>query len=319
MKIVREEIAMKIKINPILKKEFKLGARTFRFPLSIAFYSMAFAAISFFLMIMNAGDFGYGSGATVSYSGMNTSFVGLAIGQVVMICIIVPVITASSIAGERERQTLDILLTAPISSFSIAAGKLIAALANVFMFIVGTLPALSLCFLYGGIEWHYLLIFIVDIMLLAFFVGAIGVWCSAMFKKTIVSVIMTMLMEAIFYIVPLIIYIVIYTTRYNSQLLAAANTNQTVGSVYMGWSGLLLLFDPFITSINSLLTSNSTVGIVNAISARLFELADNASGFDFVMSHWTLFGSIVMIVIGFLFLFFTARKIDAPGRKHGRK
>ena len=43
MKIVREEIAMKIKINPILKKEFKLGARTFRFPLSIAFYSMAFA------------------------------------------------------------------------------------------------------------------------------------------------------------------------------------------------------------------------------------------------------------------------------------
>ena len=66
---------MKIKINPILKKEFKLGARTFRFPLSIAFYSMAFAAISFFLMIMNAGNFGYDSGATVSYSGMNTSFV----------------------------------------------------------------------------------------------------------------------------------------------------------------------------------------------------------------------------------------------------
>lgn len=319
MKIVREEIAMKIKINPILKKEFKLGARTFRFPLSIAFYSMAFAAISFFLMIMNAGDFGYGSGATVSYSGMNTSFVGLAIGQVVMICIIVPVITASSIAGERERQTLDILLTAPISSFSIAAGKLTAALANVFMFIVGTLPALSLCFLYGGIEWHYLLIFIVDIMLLAFFVGAIGVWCSAMFKKTIVSVIMTMLMEAIFYIVPLIIYIVIYTTRYNSQLLAATNTNQTVDSVYMGWSGLLLLFDPFITSINSLLTSNSTVGIVNAISDRMLESVDNASGFDFVMSHWTLFGSIVMIAIGFLFLFFTARKIDATGRKHGRK
>ena len=163
------------------------------------------------------------------------------------------------------------------------------------------------------------MIFIVDIMLLAFFVGAIGVWCSAMFKKTIVSVIMTMLMEAIFYIVPLIIYIVIYTTRYNSQLLAAANTNQTVDSVYMGWSGLLLLFDPFITSINSLLTSNSTVGIVNAISEMMLESVDNASGFDFVMSHWTLFGSIVMIVIGFLFLFFTARKIDAPGRKHGRK
>ena len=61
------------------------------------------------------------------------------------------------------------------------------------------------------------------------------------------------------------------------------------------------------------------MGIVNAISDRMLESVDNASGFDFVMSHWTLFGSIVMIAIGFLFLFFTARKIDATGRKHGRK
>ena len=117
---------MKLRVNPILKKELKLGARTFKFPLGISVYGMIFSLISLLNLISNtrwltrvwygnAMDWGY-----ISYNSLNSGFTVLAIMQVVMLCIIVPVLTASSIAGERERQTLDIMLTAPVSSFSIA-------------------------------------------------------------------------------------------------------------------------------------------------------------------------------------------------------
>ena len=143
-------------------------------------------------------------------------------------------------------------------------------------------------------------------------------WCSAIFKKTIVSVIMTMLFELLFFIVPIVIYFIIYAINYRS-VLAGTKSGQALKAVDMGWSGLILLFDPILTAINSLVTSTSSEDMISAVTTDVFLLAKPAEVFNNLIAHWTWIGSVIMVLMGFFFLFLTARKIDAPGRKHGKR
>ncbi len=61
-------------------------------------------------------------------------------------------LASSGIVQERESETLDLLLTTPLKSFSIIWGKCSANLMFILMMAVSTLPFLSLCFLLGGIS-----------------------------------------------------------------------------------------------------------------------------------------------------------------------
>ncbi len=58
---------------------------------------------------------------------------------------------AGSIAGERERQTLDMLLATKMKPWSIVLGKLESSLSSVLMLAVSSLPVLSIVFIFGGV------------------------------------------------------------------------------------------------------------------------------------------------------------------------
>ena len=64
---------------------------------------------------------------------------------------IVPAVTASSISGERERQTLDLMLTTRMSAGQIVGGKLLSALSTLLLLILSSFPAVAMVFVYGGI------------------------------------------------------------------------------------------------------------------------------------------------------------------------
>ena len=53
-----------------------------------------------------------------------------------LICLLAPALTADLISGERERQTLDLLLVTPLSRRQIVVGKLVAALGSLMLLIV---------------------------------------------------------------------------------------------------------------------------------------------------------------------------------------
>lgn len=187
-----------MKINPILKKELTLGSRTIKMPLALMFYNgfLAFVAV---LILFSACSYYYYGGGAMEYGVLTAIFPTLAGIQMALICLIIPVITASSVAGEREKQTLDILLTTPATPVSIILGKVWAALSQVFMFIISSLPSMAIAFLFGGLKWSYLFIFVLNILVVSFFVGAVGIWSSSIFKKTVTSVIVTLLVEVIFF------------------------------------------------------------------------------------------------------------------------
>lgn len=301
-----------MRANPILKKELVLGARSIKLSLALFFYSGILSVVALaFLESATSMDYYYGG---MDFEVLLSVFMILAFLQLIMICIILPVLTAGSIAGERERQTLDILLTAPVSTFSIVAGKLFAAMANIFLFVISSLPAMGIAFLYGGIQWRYLFIFIVSIMCVAFFSGAIGIWCSSVYKKTTVSVIASMVVELLFFLGTISVIVGYIYWKYESamNLQGAAS----VSSVNIGWAPLLLFLNPALGFADAIFTAYSgSSGAEMVLSNYLGRAVKVAPTLENLCPYWSWISMGLTIALGFCFMVFAARRIDMVRRK----
>ena len=117
--------AKKRKLNPILKKELRLGSRSIRLPLSVMFYDIVLAIVAV-IAILIAALAGSSEGG-VDFSGFLYIFQVIGWIQLAITLLIVPILTAGSISGEREKQTLEIMLTTPEKPLAIIWGKLLAS------------------------------------------------------------------------------------------------------------------------------------------------------------------------------------------------
>ena len=79
-------------------------------------------------------------------------FAVLTILQMALVLFITPSLTAGAISSEREKQTLNILLTTTQSSTQIVVGKLLSSVAFLVLMLVAGLPLYSLVFLFGGVS-----------------------------------------------------------------------------------------------------------------------------------------------------------------------
>jgi len=66
------------------------------------------------------------------------------------ICLIAPALTAASVTTERQRRTLDLLITTPLTSGELLLGKLISSVAFLALLLSLSLPASALCVILGG-------------------------------------------------------------------------------------------------------------------------------------------------------------------------
>ena len=303
-----------MKGNPILKKELVLGSRSIKFPIALMCYSgcMALVALGFLAL----SDVRYNG--TTNFELLTNIFLILAFLQLGLICIIIPVLTAGSIAGERERQTLDLLLTAPVKSVTIILGKLGSSMCNVLLFVISSLPAMSIAFLYGGIQWKFLFVFLVAIMVTAFFCGAIGVWCASLFKKTILSIIMTLVVELAFFLGTVVAVAGIYAGKYSIIINAAANTATTsTGSMMtpqMGWTPAILYLNPAVGFVDAILHTYTGISFINQMlgSGAIGTVAPKLVSLS---AHWYWISFIVTVALGVFFIFLAARRLDAVRKK----
>ncbi len=93
-----------------------------------------------------------------------------------MLIFIMPALTAGSISGERERQTLDILLTTTMKPSEIIWGKLLSSFSTMFLMVVSSFPLLAVSFVYGGIMIHDVLLLLLVYLTVALLAE---VWESA--------------------------------------------------------------------------------------------------------------------------------------------
>ncbi|MDP5273120.1 ABC transporter permease [Chengkuizengella axinellae] len=175
-------------INPVLEKEFRLRLRTIRSPLALMFYLFAIGLIAFGFMYMMFNDYYYG--------GMNPErsremFYFLSGVQLFLILFMTPGLTAGVISSEREKQTLNILLTTQQSSTTIILSKLFSSISFMILIVFATLPIYSIVFLFGGISPSQVVFIFLFYIFLMFSLGAFGILFSTIFKKTMIAIITT--------------------------------------------------------------------------------------------------------------------------------
>ncbi|MFD1031140.1 ABC transporter permease [Metaplanococcus flavidus] len=172
--------------NPVLVKEIKLRFRN----------AKSFTGLFFYLMVMGIFVFGFVYlTSSVSGSGFFRPdesfllFTMLSFIQLGLILFITPGLTAGTVSSEREKQTLNILLTTAQSSFQIIFGKLLSSIAFLLLLLVSGLPIYSMVFLYGGVSPSQVAVIFLFYFLTLLAIGSLGVMYSTVTRRTVVSMI----------------------------------------------------------------------------------------------------------------------------------
>jgi ABC-type transport system involved in multi-copper enzyme maturation permease subunit len=131
------------------------------------------------------------SGTALSAAIGHAMFGALLAVETLLIMVLAPAFTTGAISLEREKQTLDLLVTTPLSTLGMVVGKLISALSYVFLLIIASIPLASLVFVFGAVGPEDLVRGYIVLFAVAFGMGALGLFMSALTKRTQTATVLT--------------------------------------------------------------------------------------------------------------------------------
>lgn len=292
-------------INPILKKELMVGSRSIKMSFAIMGVN-AFLTLIVLLVITATNMTGVFSG--YDYSSLIWLFPILGCVECGLLSLIVPIITSGSISGERERQTLDIMLTTPMSPFSIALGKLGSAMVNVMMYMVSSIPIMAIAFVLGGMSWWALLGLIVMLLYLGLYVGSVGIFCSSVVKRSIMATVLTIAIGVAVIVVTAIIFYAGYAVKaYQASLHSGAQ-------VTPGALPLVLMLNPYSPIFDFMIrtmTSSSVYEIIRGAGTTSLTLGN-------LYKYWIPVSMMLNLLVAFGFLKLAARNICVTRNKKNK-
>lgn len=300
-----------MKVNPVYKRETTVSSRSFRLALIVLVFNGILAAVA--LLNLYSVIAQVKVNAEIQYSSFLDLYKFVSAIEFTLLMFIMPAITSGSISGERERQTLDLMLTTKMTPAEIILGKLGASFSTMFLLILSSFPVLALVFVYGGVTIGDLLMLVVCYITVALFAGSLGICFSAMLKKSTAATVLSY---------GLLICLVAGTYAVNQFALALAKMNVdsyaiTIGSVTKqansGAFLYLLLLNPAVTFY---VTVNGQVGnnqIINNISQWFGTHQANV-----VTDHWVWISIGVQLIFVGLFIMLAVHAIS-PKRKKTRK
>ena len=178
-------------ISAILVKDLRSRMRGRRAFVTLTIYLLLLAGFGWMIERLSEQTIAFstcpGCGGTSQFASASVGrgvFVGILMLQTLIVAVLAPASTAGAISGEREHQTLDLLAVTPISSVAIVLGKLLSALAWVFVLVLASIPITGLVFLFGGVAPDDLVRGYVVVLATAVGLGSIGLFFSALFKRT---------------------------------------------------------------------------------------------------------------------------------------
>ncbi|HEY4026208.1 MAG TPA: ABC transporter permease subunit [Candidatus Dormibacteraeota bacterium] len=170
--------------NPLILKDGLARMRSWWAPGVVALYLaiLGLFACLFFALSLSTAPRAWGLARVGS-----TAFAALALAQLGLVCLFAPGVAAGAISGERERQTLDVLMVSGVTSLSVVWGKLVASIAFLLLLIASALPLFATVFLFGGIDVQQFVITQVLTVVTAVTAGALSLFWSAAFRRTLIS------------------------------------------------------------------------------------------------------------------------------------
>lgn len=283
--------------NPVCIKEMKLSVRTKKTAAGLFVFNAILAVLALFSYYIM---FGIEQGVAYSYVTLSSViylYAIIAVMEMAMIAFVIPSITAGSIAGEREKQTLEILLTTRLTPWQIVTGKLISSISTLLLYIVSSLPILCIVFSIGGVSVWDMLQIVLYIFVLAIYIGSFGILFSTIFKKSIIATVYT---YGMLIVVTLVTYVIIPV----AYALKNTDTNQPVD---VGNLVVINLLNPMVSAMA--LISNQIM------TNKIFqEISFNEWANDFWNSMdpgtWLIISIVAQLVMALLCLILATKRLN---------
>jgi ABC-type transport system involved in multi-copper enzyme maturation permease subunit len=173
--------------NPIISRELRRLLRTRKAFVGAFVYGLVLlGAVVYFWPGALAPQAFAGAGSAI--------FLAIATVQLLLFAVIAVITCSGAIAGERENQTDELLHASPLSGWRVIWGKLIASVGYQFLLLIGSIPALSLCFLLGGVSQAAFIRALILAVLVQVQVGSfsllISAWCRRVTKATVTALVL---------------------------------------------------------------------------------------------------------------------------------
>lgn len=296
---------MKI-MNPIYKREMTVSARSIKLPLVLVIFNTILALVA--LLNMYSMLARVRMTAQMQYSSFLDLYVFVAVLEFVMLVFIMPAITAGSISGERERQTLDMMLTTKMTPAQIVLGKLLSSLSTMMLIIVSGFPILAMVFVYGGVTLADMGRLLLCYIAAALFIGSLGICCSAVFKKSTIS---TVISYGVMVMVVIGTYginrFAFYMSRVHAESYLAA-AGQQAGRGSSGILFYLLMMNPASTFLVTMMKLTGT-GMT-----RIDQMVDTWFGTherNVVYENWEAVSIVIQLLLAVFFLKAAVRAVSS--------
>ena len=280
--------------NPVFSREIKVGSRSVRLPLIILLFNGILSLVT--LLNMYSAVAQVKTTAVIQYSSFMNMYEFVTTIEFILLMFIVPAVTAASISGERERQTLELMLTTQMTASQVVIGKLMSALCTLLLLIVSSFPSVAMVFVYGGITWTDAVSLILCYITVAFFAGSLGICFSALFKRSTVSTVAT-------YGVLVAVVAGTYFINKFSLSLSAMNINNTAAAYGFGENAVkptsggffyLLLLNP----------ASTFLAILNGMTAT-----------NFVTENWVIVSILIQLALAALLIYIAVRCVEPVKRR----
>lgn len=245
--------------NPILAFSARRRMRSVRTPLLITLYALILAVIAyltiyacflqptFTLTDMQNGAYGY---------------IAILALQFALIVLVAPAMTAGSVSGERERQTLDLLLVTNINPVRLVLGKLLESFGFLALLVVSSLPVMSMAVLTGAAELTDVLMSAAFLLVTALELLSLGMFFSSLLKRTVTSTVVTYL--AVFGLGVITLLPLYYDTKRISDLydimLSASSYYNASEALMLDYVPISFVINPMMGLLALIQTQTASVG-----------------------------------------------------------
>lgn len=293
--------------NPVYKREMTVSSRSIRVPVIMMVFNSILALVA--LLNMYSMTSQVKVTAEISYASFLDLYVFVAAIEFLMLIFIMPALTSGSISGERERQTLNLMLSTQMTPFQIVIGKLMSSMVSMALLVVSSFPVVSLVFVYGGIRITDLVLLLLLYLAVALLSASLGLCFSAVCRRSTAATAMSYGFLA-FLIAGT--YAVNYFIWSMAQMGAASYVNQVGGIASQVNSGgliYLMLFNPAVTfyQIIGVQAGNREV------SAQVIQWFGSRSS-NPILDAWIPVSLILQTLLALLLLAVAVRAVDPVGR-----
>lgn len=297
--------------NPVFNREMKVSARSIRLPVVIFLFNGILSLVT--LLNMYSAVEQVKMTAAIQYSSFMNMYEFVTAIEFILLMFIVPAVTASGISGERERQTLDLMLTTQMTAFQVVTGKLMSALATLLILIVSSFPAIAMVFVYGGITWGDACSLFMCYFTVAFFAGSLGLCFSALFKRSTASTVVT------YGVLAAVVAGTYYINKFSLSLSAMSLKNSVASygaldpavKATSGGFFYLLLLNPAATFMAILDRQMGGSGSLTKMKSY-FGMTNN----NFIMDNWIIISILIQLALAVLMIYMAVRCVEPVKLRH---